>query len=183
MPRISREAAAAKQSFVRNLIQADSTVTNQTIQAKLKEQFGGLMNADTIKAIRAEVVTPGVNVVAQQTAVEQPDTDVRLTAEDVREGFVAAQATASVISVTKSPEETHLDGPMPDLTPKAETPSTEGAVTPEPVVAAEKAVEKVDPVITVMDLVTDERGSHIRTPTETEGKEVTLRPGLVEVVK
>jgi hypothetical protein len=144
MPRISRETAAAKQSFVRNLILADSTVTNQTIQAKLKEQFGGLMNAETIKAIRAEVVTPGSAVVAQQT-------------------------------------ETHLDGPMPDLTPKAD--STQPVVAPEPVMAAEKVVEKVDPVVTVVDLVTDERGSYIRTPTPTEGKEVTLRPGLVEVVK
>ena len=77
MPRISREAAAAKESFVLSLLTDNPALTPKEIQEAVKAKFGGAMNADRVKALRASLTgspppsteTPSTETIAEPAAL------------------------------------------------------------------------------------------------------------------
>lgn len=162
MPRISREAAAAKESFVMSLFATNPAITNKEVQDAVKTKFGGAMNADKVKDLKARATgTTPIATTLPMAQVEPAD---------------AVESTEGIVT----PEPVQAAEPM--VTPETETPFTP---TPVVQVAAPKpiaAVEPVDPVLIPMEQVTDGTGTYIRAPTPETGKRKQIVPGLEEVV-
>jgi len=162
MPRISREAALAKESFVMSLFATNPAITNKEVQDAVKTKFGGAMNADKVKDLKARAT--GTTPIATTLPMAQVEP--------------AVESTETIVA----PEPVQAQAAEPTVTPETETPFTP---TPVVQVAAPKpiaAVEPVDPVLIPMEQVTDGNGTHIRAPTPETGKRKQIVPGLEEVV-
>lgn len=162
MPRISREAAAAKESFVMSLFATNPAITNKEVQDAIKTKFGGAMNADKVKDLKARAT--GTTSIATTLPMAQ----------------VEPESTETI--VTPEPVQAQAESPQTVVTPETESPFTP---TPVVQVAAPKpiaAVEPVDPVLIPMEQVTDGNGTYIRAPTPETGKRKQIVPGLEEVI-
>lgn len=158
MPRISRDVAAAKESFVLGLFAENPSFTMKEIQTKVKEKYGASMNSNKINQLRGSVTTKGSPIVSnEQPAVEPaPEAVVAATPAEV-------VTTASTESSTGNENVTFVSVPAP----------------------APVSVAPVEPVLMPVTEVTDSTGTYVKPVevSETVEKTRTIRPGLVEVVK
>jgi hypothetical protein len=86
MPRISREAAAAKEAFVLGLFATNPATTPKEVQEKVKAQFGGAMNADKVKELRDRLLTKDSPIVTTAPETEQVFSPPEPVAEPVSAG-------------------------------------------------------------------------------------------------
>ena len=153
MPRISREAAAAKESFVLGLFATNPALTNKEVQDAVKQRFGGAMNANRVNDLRERATGT--------TPQSSP--------------IVTSQSTETII------EPVTVTNPTPD-TEQTFSVAQETAPAPEVAAAPDKTIEKVEPVLTTFEQVTDANGTHLRNPTDDTRPRKTIVSGLEEVV-
>jgi hypothetical protein len=157
MPRISKEAAAAKQSFVLGLYATNPTLTMKEVQEQVKAQFGGAMNAVKILELKNSLLNKDSPIVL---AGPEP-TPATLTEAHVAEAFPTEVLTVN-----------HVDAPVEPLK------VTSILTAPKPL-AAEPPGEVT---VRIMEQVTTADGTFVREPQPPkQGEEVQIVKGLVEV--
>lgn len=162
MPRISREAAAAKESFVLGLFATNPALTNKEVQDAVKQRFGGAMNANRVNDLR------------ERATGTTPQSSPIVTSQST-ETIVTSQSTETIV------EPVTVANPTPD-TEQTFSVAQETAPAPEVAAAPDKTIEKVEPVLTTFEQVTDANGTHLRNPTDDTRPRKTIVSGLEEVV-
>lgn len=206
MPRISRELAAQKETFVTDLLKGNSAITLREVTEAVKAKFGASMNAVKIGELRAKLTGTPV-VTAEQTGPIPGSTvgnpvDVIVTPGPLTTiGELDPAPTVQPETITMEMlHEAYANAPVLGINQLAEAPVAPApvlAVPTETVAQTEPVAEDKTTVVTpvpeprvqtfVQTTTFDENGrplTSIRPGTlpEVTGTEVTIRPGLTEII-
>ncbi len=117
MPRISREAAAAKEMFVTDLYIGNPALTGKEVQAAVVAKFGGAMNSDKVKAIRQRVLGMPPDVLAEaKVDAPVPTPDVPETEAIFTPPVAVAQVAPPPVATTEIDPATIVTTPMEAVT-------------------------------------------------------------------
>jgi hypothetical protein len=140
MPRISRELATQKESFVSGLFATNPALTIREVQEALKGQFNQTMNPATILKLKGNITKRDSPIVVAEQVETTVQTEV---ATEVQAAPTAVEETTTTVSVTPetvvAAEVVKVD---PVLVPMVEVTNANGTHLESPQPAPEGTIEK-----------------------------------------